>query len=277
VRPGVAGSTCGEPGRLAAALPFRTFEVPSLDMTQEPDYHPSGALGVAVVLSAVAGFVDAHMFLWVTRVFVANMSGNMIQLGMFAGLGEWRSAARSTAALAAFLAGVVMAMLVHHRRVEGANHVHPAALLVVESTLVLALLAVLVVFDVTTASRTSAATYLAIVLGATAMGMQTVALRRVGAVAVATTYGTGTIVRIGEKLALGARRADRAGELLRRVTIAVLGAILVGYVVGAAAAAAIGSSPYDLLIPVAALALAAAATTLWPTPAGATVVGDTSD
>lgn len=236
-------------------------------MTQEPDYHPSGALGVAVALSAIAGFVDAHMYLRVTHVFVANMSGNMIHLGMLAGLGQWHSAARSMVALAAFPAGVVVAMLVHHRRVARGLRVHPAGLLLVESALVLALAAVLVVFDVTIAGRTGGATYLAIVLGATAMGMQTVALRRVGAVAVATTYGTGTIVRIGEKVALGARRADRAGEHRRRVTIAVLGTVLVGYVVGAAVAAAMGSSPYDLAIPVVALLLAAAATARWPAPA----------
>lgn len=239
-------------------------------MTQETDYHPSGALGVAVALSAVAGFVDAHMFLHVARVFVANMSGNMIQLGMFTGLGQWPSAARSATALAAFLAGVVVAMLVHHRRVRSGRRVHPAALLLAESTLVLALLAVVLGFELTDATDLHAATYLAIVLGATAMGMQTVALRRVGAVAVATTYGTGSIVRIGEKVALGARRADRAGEHRRRVTIVVLGAILVGYVGGAAFAAALGSSAYDLLIPIVVLVLIAGVTIRRPAESRAT-------
>jgi len=226
-------------------------------VTKEASYHPSAPLGIAVALSAVAGFVDAHMFLHVARVFVANMSGNMIQLGMNTGLGDWSGVATSALALVAFLAGVIAATVHHDRRVRRGLPVHPDRLLVIEALLVIALIGLLVGFDIT-AVQVRPVTFLAVALGAVALGMQTMALRRVGAVAVATTYGTGTIVRIGEKLALGVRRADRDDEHRRRVTIAVLVTILVGYIVGAAIAAALGSSPWTLAVPVAVLGLAAA-------------------
>ena len=54
-----------------------------------------------------------------------------------------------------------------------------------------------------------------------AMGLQATALRRVGQIAVATTYGTGAIVRVGEKVALAARRADRpVARAVRRTSVA---------------------------------------------------------
>lgn len=227
-------------------------------MTKEPAYHPSAPLGIAVTLSAIAGFIDAHMYLHVSRVFVANMSGNMIQLGMFAGLADWRRVAGAGGAIVAFLAGVVVATIHHDRQVRRGHPVQPGTLLLIESLLVSGLMVLLAGLDVTIA-EVRPVTYLAIVVGAFAMGLQTMALRRVGAVAVATTYGTGTIVRVGEKLALGARGADRGSEHRRRVTIAVLLTILVGYVAGAAGASALGASPWFLLIVVVALVVAAAA------------------
>lgn len=225
-------------------------------MTRESAYHPSAPLGIAVTLSAVAGFIDAHMYLHVSRVFVANMSGNMIQLGMFAGLGDWTRVAGAGAAITAFLGGVIVATVHHDRELRRGRAVQPGVVLLIESVLVFGLVLLLAGLDITSAAIRPV-TYLAIVLGAFAMGLQTMALRRVGAVAVATTYGTGTIVRVGEKLALGARRADREGEHRRRVTIAVLVTILLGYVAGAALAAGLGASPWYLLVVVVALVVAA--------------------
>jgi uncharacterized membrane protein YoaK (UPF0700 family) len=81
------------------------------------------------------------------------------------------------------------------------------------------------------------------------MGLQATALRLVGEIAVATTYGTGAIVRIGEKLVLAARRADRRTEHRRRVAIGVLTVVLVSYVAGAAVATLAGSGALVLAIP----------------------------
>ena len=80
-------------------------------MTAETAHHPSGPLVLACSLAGVAGFVDAHLFLHITNVFVANMSGNMVRVGIFSGSGDWSIAAGSVAALFAFGAGVMVAMV----------------------------------------------------------------------------------------------------------------------------------------------------------------------
>ena len=71
----------------------------------ESNHHPSGPLTVAVALAAAAGFADAHIYVNVTPIFVANMSGNLIHLGILVGDASWRAAVASLLTLAAFTAG----------------------------------------------------------------------------------------------------------------------------------------------------------------------------
>ncbi len=222
-------------------------------MTAETAHHPSGPLVLACSLAGVAGFIDAHLFLHVTNVFVANMSGNMVRVGILSGAGDWSIAAGSVAALFAFAIGVIVAIAHHDRRIQRNKAVRPDDLLVVEALLVLSLPITLVVGDVGFSNQADLIHYFVISIGALAMGIQASSLRRVGSIAVATTYGTGTIVRIGEKVALGLRRAERTSVDRRSATIIVLVGVLTCYVAGAAAASALGSSPLLLLIPSAVL------------------------
>ena len=64
---------------------------------------------MAISLAAVAGFIDAHLFLHVTSVFVANMSGNMVRVGIEVGDGHWTTAVGSLAALIALLVVLLIA------------------------------------------------------------------------------------------------------------------------------------------------------------------------
>jgi uncharacterized membrane protein YoaK (UPF0700 family) len=222
-------------------------------VTAETAHHPSGPLVLAFSLAGVAGFIDAHLFLNVTNVFVANMSGNMVRVGIFTGSGDWSIAAASAAALFAFGAGVVVAIAHHDTQLRNNKRVRPDELLVVEALLVLSLPIILIAFDVEFSNQARAIQYTVIGIGAFAMGIQASSLRRVGSIAVATTYGTGTIVRIGEKAALVLRRAERTSAGRRSATIIVLVGVLACYVGGASAASALGSSPLLLLIPSAVL------------------------
>ena len=226
-------------------------------MTQEPSHHPSGPLLVAAALAGIAGFIDAHIYVSVTPVFVANMSGNLVHLGVFAGLGDWTGAAGSVLALVAFLAGVVCGVTHHDRRLRLAGQVHADTLLAAEAVLILMLTAIMVLFDHRFTKDVGLHESVVVIIAAFAMGLQATALRRVGEIAVATTYGTGAVVRIGEKIALAARRADRVSRHRRRVTILVLVAVLISYVGGAAIAASAGSSPALMLIPGFGLAISA--------------------
>ena len=220
---------------------------------QERTHHPSGPLALAVALAAAAGFVDAHIYVAVTPVFVANMSGNLIHLGILLGSEDRTQAAATLLALTAFTAGVIAATVHHDRQVARGRQVHPAFLLAMESGLLLALTAWLVLAPVSFAVRPRAADLPVIAIAALAMGIQAGALRRVGEIAVATTYGTGAIVRIGEKVVLAARRADRSSQHRRRVAITVLVVVLISYVAGAAAATLAGTSPWLLALPATAL------------------------
>jgi len=229
-------------------------------MTQEGTHHPSGPLALAAALAAVAGFVDAHVYLHVTPVFVANMSGNLVRLGMFAGQQDWRAAMGAATAVVAFSVGVIGAVTHHDRQLHRSGRLRPDALLAFEAVLV-ALAAVLrLLHGGVVAGDTTMAETPIIVVAAVAMGVQAAALRRVGSIAVATTYGTGAIVRIGEKVALAGRRADRTTSQRRRVTVLVLVSVLVSYVIGAALAAALGPSPWLLAFPAAVLGAAAVLT-----------------
>lgn len=210
---------------------------------------------MAISLAAVAGFVDAHLFLHVTSVFVANMSGNMVRVGIEVGDGHWSTAAGSLAALIAFTSGVIAAIAHHDRQLRSGRRVRPDQLLIAEMLLTLALPLLLIFGHVEFAASPGWRHVGIIALGAFAMGIQASALRRVGEIAVATTYGTGTIVRIGEKAALALRQAERVGGSRRITTVTVLVAVLVSYIGGAALASVLGSAPALLFIPPVVLAV----------------------
>lgn len=218
-------------------------------MPAEARHHVSGSLPLAVALAGSAGFVDAFVFVNVAPVFVANMSGNLVRLGMDVGDGAVRPALAALVALLSFLTGAFVATSQVDRRLRSGAPASSRHLFVVEALLLAAVAAALHFGRVGYAAEAGNRQLVIIAVAALAMGLQAVALRRVGQVAVSTTYGTGAVVRLGEKLALGVRRAARPSDLRRRVTVIVLVAVLVGYVCGAAIAAAVGGSPALLLVP----------------------------
>jgi uncharacterized membrane protein YoaK (UPF0700 family) len=209
---------------------------------------------MAIALAATAGFIDAHIYVNVTPVFVANMSGNLIHLGIVTGEGDLDQASASLLALAAFTSGVILATVHHDRQVASGRAVRPTFLLAIEAVLLLGLTGWLAITSLSYAEQPGLSAAPVLAVAALAMGLQAGALRRVGEIAVATTYGTGAIVRIGETMVLAARRADRTTEHRRRVAIAVLLVVLASYVAGAVIATAAGGSPALLLAPTVVLA-----------------------
>lgn len=232
------------------------FLSPSLNVRPQP----SGSLRVAATLAAVAGFVDAHIYVHVTPVFIANMSGNMIHMGIFAGSFAWEAAEGSFVAVLAFLVGVMGATAYHDRRLRLRLPIRPNVLLWVEASMIGVLAVALIAGDVRFSESPVLVDFAYIVLGSAAMGIQTTALRRVRSVQVATTYGTGTIVRIGEKtmVRLASRvRIRRPSSELSSIPTVILVVVLIGYVGGAALAAMLGSTHWWLFLPVFALVVAA--------------------
>lgn len=189
----------------------------------------------------------------------------MIHLGIFAGSFSWVDSEGPVLAIFGFLAGVIISTTYHTRRRHLGLRVRPHVLVWVEASLIFALALGLHLSHHEFSTAPSHTDLFFVTLGALAMGIQTTALRRVRTVQIATTYGTGTIVRIGEKFVSHLAERDPVLEStggLRNVPVVILVTVLVSYIGGAALASRLGSQHLLLLGP--ALALAVAGTALKP-------------
>jgi uncharacterized membrane protein YoaK (UPF0700 family) len=149
-----------------------------------------------VMLSLAAGCVDAVGYLGLGQIFVANMTGNTVLLGLALGQAQGQAALRAVVALAGFVVGVAVgAAIVGPGRERSAWSPAVTAALTLE-------LVVLVVFAVgwtlAEAEPAGLAVYLLIALPSLAMGVQSAAVRRLGIPGVATTYITGTLTDLTE-------------------------------------------------------------------------------
>lgn len=235
----------------------RVASLHSPAVPSETSHHVAGPLTVAVGLAATAGFVDAYIFRHVMPVFVANMSGNLVHVGMALGDVEWAAAAAAAIALAAFAGAAFVSAGALDRHLADGRSPDPSPLLLAEVALLSAVAIIAVATSVEFSAELTWPHVSIVVLGAAAMGAQAVAVRRVGATAVSTTYGTGALVRISEKVALGIRQAPRSHDVPRRRSVVVLTSILVAYVAGAVLAAALpGARGLLAAVPLATLVLA---------------------
>jgi uncharacterized membrane protein YoaK (UPF0700 family) len=220
--------------------------------TRSDDSPPrvEGTIAIAAVLTAVAGFVDAHIFVHVTEVFVANQSGNVVLFGIFLGERGWPEVAAHLLSITMFAIGVAVGTSIHDRRLLAGRRLRPDLILYAEAVLLGAVIALRVIDGPTPALTVDAMDYPVILLGALAMGLQTVVIGRVGSVAVATTYESGAVARVGEELALSARPGRAVDRRHRHSAVAkVLLIVVASYAAGATLAAAADRSPAWLLVP----------------------------
>ncbi|RVQ69719.1 DUF1275 domain-containing protein [Croceicoccus ponticola] len=141
---------------------------------------------LAVLLAGLAGYVDAVGFIASGGYFVSFMSGNSTRLGV--GLGSGTEAAAIAAMLiAAFLAGTVAATLLRRKVPVRAR----------ES----AVLAYVTVLLATAAMVSSGHAMFALIPIAAAMGGMNLAFEVDGDVRVGLTYMTGTLVKLGMRIA----------------------------------------------------------------------------
>lgn len=158
--------------------------------------HAPRARGFAILLSAVAGYVDAVGFLSGRSFFVSFMSGNTTRLAV--GLAGWTGdALRAGGLIGVFVLGVVAGMLVGRGR-----DAHRAAAVLGFVALLLAGAAL---------SGGLGATVLAMGLMALAMGAENAVFQRDGEVSIGLTYMTGTLVKLGQGLAQAICGGERWG------------------------------------------------------------------
>ena len=174
-----------------------------------------------VLLAFGAGSVDGISFLGLGRVFTANMTGNLVLLGVAVGRGASSEVVRSAVAFTAFVAGVFAATLMADRCAKRRTWPTGVKLaLAVEAAAQTAFLA----GWLASAGRPGT-TLEAVLTGASglAMGLQSGAVIALGVVGISTTYLTGTLAGlIGELATARGSRRDWA----RRA--ALVAALLVG-------------------------------------------------
>ena len=179
-------------------------------------YNPP-VIALAAAFSAVAGYVDAIGYLLTGGFFVSFMSGNTTRLAI--GVAAATSAAGFGAALIAlFVGGVILGTLTGRwfpaRR-------HSAILLLV--TLLLAAAA---------ASHALGRNWVVVMPMVLAMGAENTVFAEDGEVRIGLTYMTGTLVKVGKRIAAALLGGDRFGWLpyfalwLGLLAGAVLGALL---------------------------------------------------
>ncbi len=155
---------------------------------------------MAAGLSAVAGFVDAVGFIHLGGYFVSFMSGNSTRAGAVLANGSWLGFGLAMGLVGAFLAGVITASLLRRvvpRRKRLAVLLYIAALLS----------AAALMFD--------GGLWLPLVppMMAFAMGAENVVFERDGEVSIGLTYMTGTLVKMGQRIATALAGGDRLGWL----------------------------------------------------------------
>ncbi len=149
---------------------------------------------LALLLAALAGYVDSLGFLHLGGVFVSFMSGNSTRLAVSLAEGRWQSAGAVAGVLALFVLGAMIGALVAGG--EGARS--RSRVLAVEACLL----------GGAAVAAGAGIAPVAIGLMVMAMAVENSVFLRDGEVGVSLTYMTGTLVKTGHALAAAVRGGD---------------------------------------------------------------------
>ena len=182
-----------------------------------------------LAMTVATGAVDVVSYVRLGRVFTANMTGNLVLLGISGGAGRGRDALLSAMALLGFAVGALLgALFLHPGRARGP--LWPPRVTIALAAEVVLLSGFEVGWQLTHARPEGAALFVLIIASALAMGVQSAATRRLTGSAISTTYLTGMLTVLMEALAASPRRPAEllrpAAALLALVTGALLGAVL---------------------------------------------------
>ena len=156
-------------------------------------YTTLGRESMLLLLTLAAASIDAISYLGLGHVFTAMMTGNTVLLGLALAQGEVLAALRSVLALIGFALGVFAGAIIVERESEPAEWPAAVTAALAFETFILAIFAATsTLFE----STRGGIIYVLIILSALAMGIQSVAVRRLGVPGIATTYITGTLTSL---------------------------------------------------------------------------------
>jgi uncharacterized membrane protein YoaK (UPF0700 family) len=202
--------------------------------------------GLVAVLALTAGAVNAVTFVRLGRVFSSVITGNLALLGVAAGQRAGNLAENSSLALAGYAFGVLAGALVA-RTARSDRRIWPRRATVTLAAELLVLIGFSAGWLATDGHPAGAAQLALLAVAATAMGMQSAAVRHVG-LTLSSTYLTSTLTGILEAVPVGSLPAAwqrSVGTLCALVVGAALG--------GVTATASPALVPVVVLIPVAAV------------------------
>jgi uncharacterized membrane protein YoaK (UPF0700 family) len=151
-----------------------------------------------ILLAVAAGCVDAVSYLGLGGVLTAAMTGNTVLLGLAVGSGELRAAARSCIALAGFMLGAMLAADITGRGARRLPWSRTVTAAFVLELIVLVMLAI--AWHLLGPEASSSYRYFLIGAAGIAMGIQSVAVHRLGVEGISTTYITGTLTNSATRL-----------------------------------------------------------------------------
>jgi uncharacterized membrane protein YoaK (UPF0700 family) len=164
--------------------------------------HPAVFSSLLAGLAGIAGYVDAGGYLSLDGVFVANMTGNSLMLGIALLSGSGAKTLHAILALAGFLSGAGLGVLVTER--SGRTTLWPRSV-----TAAIALEALLLVAVAALRTRPPLQhpdlDYLFVVALGVAMGLQSAAAQKLAVPAVSTVVLTSTLVALVTRVLLALR------------------------------------------------------------------------
>lgn len=204
-----------------------------------PPVGERGLAAIAIVLTAVAGYVDALGWVLLSHVYVANMSGNSIALGRSLAERDFGDAAARIWPIVSFTLGLFVSELVYELVRRRGRRSSVGWSLGLEAGAI----AFVAILPWPPAHTTSGlGYYVPTGLLSLAMGLQNATLIRVGASSIYTTHVTGNLTRLAREAAhsvwwLEDRAAGRAAghALAQRSTrrVLLMTAMWIGYTLGA--------------------------------------------
>lgn len=177
---------------------------------------------LAIALTLLAGYVDAIGYLSLGHVYVANMSGNSIAIGIHTSKGQLSEVWRYAWPVMSFVAGLLLSRLIVSWGMASGWRSVAAPALLLEGAALAAFIAV-------------PAGVFGVLLVAGAMGIQAATVARFRGLTVYTSFVTGSLVKLAEHGAESIVEWLRKGDACPMYTANALwfASIWVAYVIGA--------------------------------------------
>jgi uncharacterized membrane protein YoaK (UPF0700 family) len=161
-------------------------------------------------LTGAAGWLDALAWIFLGKVFLSFMSGNLLFLGIASGQGNWGLFGRALVALAAFLLGAVAGGRLAGSHLDPREEDPPMSRTLLFQAGLLTVFAVVWLIGGSPVGDTGL-TYALIVIGALAMGIQAAVSIAFHVPNVATVAMTGTLAQFAALVGWREREGSRAG------------------------------------------------------------------